>query len=146
RGTATATVVATGPATELGRIAASVDATPPPTPLQQELGHLSARLGGAAAVIALLVFGLTLLRVGWSMHGLERSFLSAVALAVAAVPEGLPTVTLVALAVGVRRMAGHQALIRRLPAVETLGSASVIVTDKTGTITENRMMVTAAWA
>jgi P-type Ca2+ transporter type 2C len=146
RGTGTALVVATGAATMLGRIAASLDTPPPPTPLQQELARLSARLGVAAVVIALGVFGLMLVRVGVSIEGLERSFLSAVALAVAAVPEGLPTVTLVALAAGVRRMAVHRTIVRRLPAVETLGSASVIVTDKTGTITENRMTVTAAWS
>jgi P-type Ca2+ transporter type 2C len=145
-GRATAVVVATGPATELGRIAASVDVPSPATPLQQELARLSLRLGSAAVVIAAIVFAITLTRTGVSPEGLERSFLSAVALAVAAVPEGLPTVTLVALAVGVRRMAQHRAVVRRLPAVETLGSASVIVTDKTGTITQNRMTVTAAWS
>jgi P-type Ca2+ transporter type 2C len=144
RGSATGLVVGTGVETELGGIAAKLDVPVPRTPLQHELGRLSARLGVAAVVIAAAVFVITLLRVGISVEGFELSFLSAVALAVAAVPEGLPTVTLVALAVGVRRMAQHDALIRRLPAVETLGSASVIVTDKTGTITENRMTVTAA--
>ncbi len=146
RGTGTAVVVATAAATELGRIAVGLQEPSPPTPLQRELGQLSARLGIAAIVIAAAVFGLTLARVGVSVEGVERSFLSAVALAVAAVPEGLPTVTLIALASGVRRMAAHRAIVRRLPAVETLGSASVIVTDKTGTITENRMTVTAAWS
>jgi Ca2+-transporting ATPase len=146
RGSGVAEVTSTGPRTELGRIATSLDAPSPPTPLQQELGRLSARLGVAAIVIAAAVFAITLLRVGVTAEGLERSFLSAVALAVAAVPEGLPTVTLVALAAGVRRMAQHRAIVRRLPAVETLGSASVIVTDKTGTLTENRMEVAAAWS
>jgi P-type Ca2+ transporter type 2C len=146
RGSGTAVVVSTGPATELGRIAASLDVPSPATPLQQELARLSLRLGTAAVIIATAVFAITLIRTGVSLEGLERSFLSAVALAVAAVPEGLPTVTLVALAVGVRRMAQHRAVVRRLPAVETLGSASVIVTDKTGTITRNRMTVTTAWS
>jgi magnesium-transporting ATPase (P-type) len=145
RGSGTALVVSTGPATELGRIAASLDTPSPPTPLQVELGRLSSRLGVAAVLIAAAVFALTLVRLGMTVEALEQAFLSAVALAVAAVPEGLPAVTLVGLAVGVRRMARHRAIVRRLPAVETLGSASVIVTDKTGTITENRMTVTAAW-
>jgi P-type Ca2+ transporter type 2C len=140
RGSAVGVVTATGPATALGRIAARLDtALPPPTPLQHELAVLTRRLGGAAVAIAAGVFLLTLARTGMSAEWLERSFLSAVALAVAAVPEGLATVTLVALAVGVRRMAAQKAIIRRLPAVETLGAATVIVTDKTGTITVNEM-------
>ncbi len=145
-GSGSAVVGATGAATQLGGIAASLDAPRSPTPLQRELTRLSQRLGIAAVVIAGGVFVLTLVRVGVTVEGFERSFLSAVALAVAAVPEGLPTVTLVALAAGVRQMARHRAIVRRLPAVETLGSATVIVTDKTGTITENRMSVAAAWS
>jgi P-type Ca2+ transporter type 2C len=145
RGTGTGVVLATGPSSRLGEIAASLHEPSPPTPLQDELGRLSTRLGVAAVVIAAAVFAVTLVRVGWSLEGVEQALLSAVALAVAAVPEGLPTVTLVALAAGVRRMASHRAIVRRLPAVETLGSASVIVTDKTGTITENRMTVTDVW-
>ncbi|MEX0953210.1 MAG: cation-transporting P-type ATPase [Nitriliruptoraceae bacterium] len=146
RGSGVAEVTGTGTDTMLGRIATSLDVAPRPTPLQIELARLSTRLGTAAVVIAAVVFAITLVRVGVSTEGLERSFLSAVALAVAAVPEGLPTVTLVALAAGVRRMALHQAIVRRLTAVETLGSATVIVTDKTGTITQNRMTVTSVWA
>jgi P-type Ca2+ transporter type 2C len=140
RGSAVGVVAATGEATALGRIAMRLrEALPPPTPLQRELAVLTKRLGGAAIAIAGGVFLLTLARTGVSAEWLERSFLSAVALAVAAVPEGLATVTLVGLAVGVRRMAGHGAIIRRLVAVETLGAATVVVTDKTGTVTINRM-------
>src|SRR6266581_4305386 len=109
------------------------------TPLQAELARVSGRLGTIAIGIAAAVFGLTLLRVGVSGDSFQRSFLTAVALAVAAVPEGLATVVTVALALGVRRMAARGAIVRRLPAVETLGSTTVILTDKTGTLTQNRM-------
>jgi Ca2+-transporting ATPase len=139
RGTATGVAVATGPSTELGRIAASLSEPPAATPLQKELSRVSGRLGTIAIVIAGAVFGLTLFRVGVTGEGFQQSFLTAVALAVAAVPEGLATVVTVALALGVRRMAARGAIVRRLPAVETLGSTTVILTDKTGTLTENRM-------
>jgi Ca2+-transporting ATPase len=139
RGTGVGVVEATGPATALGRIAEGLRERPPPTPLQVELRGLSARLGAASVAIALGVFLLILLRAGAGGRGMEEAFLSAVALAVAAVPEGLATVVAVALALGVRRMASEGAVVRRLPAVETLGSTTVIATDKTGTLTENRM-------
>jgi P-type Ca2+ transporter type 2C len=139
RGHGVGVVEATGPSTVLGRIATRLAERQPPTPLQRELASLTARLGTLAVVVSIVVFGLTVLRMGVSQDGLERSFLSAVALAVAAVPEGLATVVTIGLAMGVRRMAGAGAIIRRLPAVETLGSTTVLLTDKTGTITENRM-------
>jgi len=132
-------VESTGAASSIGRIAAHLEDPQRATPLQRELQRVTARLGIASVFVAVGVFALTLARAGLTEAGLERSFLSAVALAVAAVPEGLATVVAVSLALGVRRMAAKGAIVRRLPAVETLGSASVILTDKTGTLTENRM-------
>ena len=139
RGAGAGVALVTGGATRLGRIAVHLDRVPPKTPLQRELGHLSAILGAVAVVVALGVFGLTIARLGPSTHTVQLAFLAAVALAVAAVPEGLATVVTVALALGVRRMAVRGALVRKLPAVETLGSTTVIATDKTGTITRNSM-------
>jgi Ca2+-transporting ATPase len=141
RGSGRGVVVATGPRTAVGAIAEQLRRPQPRTPLQIELGALTARLGAIAVAVAAGVFVLTLVRMGTTAEGVERAFLSAVALAVAAVPEGLATVVTVALALGVRRMAGRGAIVRRLPAVETLGSTTVILTDKTGTLTENRMQV-----
>jgi Ca2+-transporting ATPase len=136
-------VVETGPGTVLGRIASELSAADSATPLQRELRALTARLGFIAVVVAGGVFGLTLLRTGLASRSVEESFLAAVALAVAAVPEGLATVVTVALALGVRRMADRGVIIRRLLAVETLGATTVILTDKTGTLTQNRMQVAA---
>jgi len=141
RGTGRGVVVATGRASEIGRIAERLREREPATPLQRELRVLTFRLGVIAIVVAAAVLGLTLVRMGVSSESLQRSFLASVALAVAAVPEGLATVVTVALALGVRRMAARGAIIRRLAAVETLGAATVILTDKTGTLTENRMRV-----
>jgi len=129
----------TGVESSIGKIAAHLEDPHPSTPLQRELRGVTARLGIVSVIIAGGVFALTLARMGLTETGLQRSFLSAVALAVAAVPEGLATVVAVSLALGVRRMAAKGAIVRRLPAVETLGSATVILTDKTGTLTENRM-------
>ena len=143
RGGASGIVVATGSNTIFGEIAERLVGREAPTPLQHELRALTARLGGLAVAIAAGVFALTLIRTGVSAEGAERAFLASVALAVAAVPEGLATVVTVALALGVRRMAGRGAIVRRLPAVETLGSTTVLLTDKTGTLTENRMELAA---
>jgi P-type Ca2+ transporter type 2C len=133
------TATATGASSSLGRIAAELGVEPTPTPLQRQLGRLSRTLGVAAVAVALGVFALTLVRFGLGEEQLREAFLSSVALAVAAVPEGLPAVVTVVLALGVRAMAERGAIVRRLPAVETLGSADVILSDKTGTLTENRM-------
>ncbi len=143
RGAARGLVVATGTGTELGKVAARLRGGETSTPLADDLARLTARLGAVAVVIAGGVFILTFTRMGLSADALQRAFLPAVALAVAAVPEGLATVVTVGLALGVRRMAEHGAIVRRLLAVETLGQATVILTDKTGTLTENRMRVEA---
>jgi Ca2+-transporting ATPase len=141
-GTGLAEVVATGMQTELGRIAHLLStAEESVTPLQRRLARVSQTLlyicGGIVAVVALA----GVLR-GWP---LTQVFMAAISLAVAAVPEGLPAVVTIALAVGVQRMAARNVLIRRLPAVETLGCATVICTDKTGTLTTGVMRVRELW-
>jgi len=133
-------VTETGMRTELGRIAqmlASVRREP--TPLQKRLEQLARGLAAAALVVVAVVFGLGMLRG----EPFRLMFMVAISMAVAAVPEGLPAVVTVALTLGARRMLARKALIRRLNAVETLGSVTVICSDKTGTLTENRMTVTA---
>jgi Ca2+-transporting ATPase len=133
-----ATVTATGMQTELGHIAASIQTVArEPTPLQRRLHHLGKTLAIATLSLVAVIFLLGLLRG----EDLKLMFLTAVSIGVAAVPEGLPAVATIALAIGAQRMLKRNALIRKLPAVETLGSVTVICTDKTGTLTENRMRV-----
>ena len=135
-----AVVVATGMDTELGRIGTLTRGiTAGPTPLERRLDQLGRRLAAAALAVAVVVGGLEALRGA----GLAELVQTAIALAVAAVPEGLPVVATIAMAVGMRRMARRRALVRRLPVVETLGSTTVICTDKTGTLTMGEMTVTA---
>ncbi|MDX1414116.1 MAG: HAD-IC family P-type ATPase, partial [Candidatus Promineifilaceae bacterium] len=137
-GRGTAVIVDTGMNTELGNIADLIQGVEQEqTPLQRRLDHLGKILAGAALVIIALVVVLGLLRG----ESLEELFLVGISMAVAAVPEGLPAVVAITLALGAQRMLKRKALIRRLPAVETLGSVTVICSDKTGTLTQNRMTV-----
>jgi len=133
-------VTTTGMETELGHIAEMIQSVADEkTPLQQRLDRMGKVLAAAALVLVLVVFGLGLLRgEPW-----EEMLLTSVSLAVAAIPEALTAVVTIALSLGAQRMLKRRALIRRLPAVETLGSVNVICSDKTGTLTQNRMTVTA---
>ena len=141
-GTGTAVVVATGMSTEMGRIAAMLGAEEETaTPLQRKLGQLGKQLGFLALAICIIIFIIGL----FSHMPVLEMFMTAVSLAVATIPEGLPAIVTIVLAMGVQKMVKKQALIRRLPAVETLGSASVICSDKTGTLTQNRMTLTRAF-
>ena len=133
-----AVVVATGMATEFGKIARMVESVDAGrTPLQENLDRLGAALGKAALVVVGIVVAVGLAR---GLPPIEM-FMFGIALAVAVVPEALPAVVTISLAIGVRRMVRRHALIRRLPIVETLGSTSVICSDKTGTLTKNEMTV-----
>ena len=137
-GRAEALVVATGMDTELGKIAGMIQGVErEPTPLQKRLSQLGRWLAVGALVLVVIIFMQGLLRG----EGIRIMFLTAVSMAVAAVPEGLPAIVTISLALGAQRMLHRQALIRKLPAVETLGSVTVICSDKTGTLTENRMTV-----
>ena len=132
-------VMATGMRTELGRIAEMITGvTDPPTLLQKRLDAVGNYLALAGSAVAALVMGIGLIKG----ETLSDMFLTAVSVAVAVVPEGLPAVVTITLALGAQRMLRRKALIRKLSAVETLGSVTVICSDKTGTLTENRMTVT----
>lgn len=142
-GQARCVVVATGLDTELGRISALMDSTDElQTPLTRKISRFSRLLlVGILALAGLnVILGLT------RGERLVDMFMASVALSVAAIPEGLPAVVTIILAIGVSRMAKRRAVIRRLPAVETLGSVTVVCTDKTGTLTENQMTVRRLWA
>ena len=143
QGTGMALVTATGMATEMGRIAHLLATTPEQaTPLQKEVRQIGVMLGRAVLLIALVVV-LTVLMMTEvrSLADVEGVLLLGVSLAVAAVPEGLPAILSLVLAIGVQRMAKRQAIVKKLSSVETLGSASVICTDKTGTLTRSEMAI-----
>ena len=150
-GTACGMVVATAGATELGHISGLLQQT---ASLETPLTRALAKVGGAIT-IGILAVTVVLLAVGvWRLVGqgvslgvaVREMLIFAISLAVGAIPEGLPAIVTIALAVGVQRMARRRAIIRKLPAVETLGSTSVICSDKTGTLTRNEMTVQALWA
>ncbi|MEY6430808.1 HAD-IC family P-type ATPase [Thioalkalicoccus limnaeus] len=141
-GTAKGLVTATGAGTEHGHISQLLSETAElETPLTRRLGRLARAITLGIVMVAASIFGVGLLRD----NPLVDSALAAITLAVASIPEGLPAVITIASAIGVRRMARRQAIIRHLPAVETLGSTTVICTDKTGTLTRNEMTVAALW-
>ena len=141
-GTATAVVTATGMNTEMGNIANLLEAEEESmTPLQKKLAQLGKYLGILALAACAIIFVVGILNGIPSME----IFMTAVSLAVSAIPEGLPAIVTIVLSIGVQRMVSKNAIIRRLPAVETLGSASIICSDKTGTLTQNRMTLTKAW-
>jgi Ca2+-transporting ATPase len=142
RGRGVAVVVATGLHTEMGRVAASMQRQPDRgTPLQRRLADMGRWLVYGAGSLCALVFVIGVLR-GLPVGDM---FLTATSLAVAAIPEGLPAATTIVLALGVQRMARRNAIVRRLAAVETLGSVTVVCVDKTGTLTQNRMEVVEVW-
>lgn len=139
QGRATAVVTATGRETELGKIAILIEkAKEKVTPLQKDLAYLGRWLGVVTIVICALIFLLEYLTLDES---LIDTLMAAISLAVAAIPEGLPAVVTISLALGVQRMARKNTLIRKMPSVETLGCCSVICADKTGTLTHNQMTV-----
>lgn len=140
-GSAQGVVVATGAATELGRISDLVaDVKRLPTPLVRQMGRFARQLTLGVAVLAAIAFPVAYWLRG---YGVADSFMIVIGLAVATIPEGLPAVMTIALSIGVTRMAARRAVIRHMPAVETLGSVSVICSDKTGTLTRNEMTVTS---
>ncbi len=141
-GTALAIVTATGMDTQMGKIAGLLEEEEgSATPLQKKLAQLGRSLGIMALAACLVIFLVGLLN---GIPALEI-FMTAVSLAVSAIPEGLPAIVTIVLSIGVQRMVSKNAIIRRLPAVETLGSASVICSDKTGTLTQNRMTLASAY-
>ncbi|MCA1790820.1 MAG: cation-transporting P-type ATPase [Thioalkalivibrio sp.] len=140
RGQGRGVVVATGASTEIGRISGMLaDVETLTTPLVRQMDRFGRWLTAVILAVAALILALG---IGWREMAFEELFIAVVGLSVAAIPEGLPAVLTITLAVGVQAMARRQAIVRRLPAIETIGSVSVICTDKTGTLTRNEMAVT----
>jgi P-type Ca2+ transporter type 2C len=137
KGRGIALVVGTGKNTEIGKIASLVQGKEEQTPLQRELKSVGKKIGIICLAVSAVVFASGLLKG----NPFPEMFLVAVALAVASIPEGLPAIVTISLALGVQRMAKNNAIVRRLSSVETLGGVSVICTDKTGTLTQNKMEV-----
>jgi P-type Ca2+ transporter type 2C len=148
RGRAEMVVAGTGMQTEIGRLADLLgSAHEPPTPLQEQIHALGKRLAAIAVVAVVVVFAVAMLQADeLDRESFSEALLNSVALAVAAIPEGLPAVVTVTLAIGVGRMAKRNAIVKRLASVETLGSTTVICTDKTGTLTLNQMTATRLFA
>lgn len=139
-GTAVAVVTQTGMSTEMGKIADILaNEGDSKTPLQHKLTKLGSLLGALVLGICFITFLVQIIRDGLGLENIIDAFMSAISLAVSAIPEGLPAVVTIVLSIGVQRMVKRNAIIKRLPAVEALGSASVICSDKTGTLTQNRM-------
>lgn len=142
KGRCLAIVTGTGQNTEIGKIASMVQVTDEQTPLQIELKTVGKRIGIICLAVSAIVFVSGILKG----NSVAEMLLVSVALAVASIPEGLPAIVTVSLALGVQKMAKNNAIVRKLSSVETLGSVSVICTDKTGTLTENKMMVRTIYA
>jgi Ca2+-transporting ATPase len=146
-------ITGTGMDTEIGHIATMIsEAKTDQTPLQQSISKLGKALAVIAIIITLVIFGINIAEhyyfdggnVGWEVW--QKSFMASVALAVAAIPEGLPAIITIVLALGMQNLAREKAIMKSLPAVETLGSTSVICSDKTGTLTQNVMTVTKVYS
>ena len=141
-GRAVCVVTATGMDTEVGHIAQMLTGEEEgDTPLQRKMGEISKTLSFVCLAVCAVMFGVGLIY----RHGFLEMLMSAVSLAVAAIPEGLPAIVTIVLALGVQRMVKHNAIVKKLPAVETLGCAGVICSDKTGTLTMNKMTVVEVW-
>ena len=142
-GKAKAVVTAVGMSTEIGKIAGMLSNQKDElTPLQHKLNFVGNVIGIMALAICVLVFIFEMVALDWNWNEFSEAFKTAVALAVAAIPEGLATVVTIVLSIGVTKMSKRNAIVKKLPAVETLGSCNVICSDKTGTLTQNKMTVT----
>ena len=142
-GKANAIVTSVGMSTEIGKIASMLSEQKEDlTPLQHKLNKVGSSIGILCLVVCAVVFVMEMFNAGWAWENFTHAFTIAVSLAVAAIPEGLATVVTIVLSIGVTKMSKQNAIVKKLPAVETLGSCNVICSDKTGTLTQNKMTVT----